>query len=122
MTSAVPIAHSVVYRFDRFELVPETEELRKNGTRIHLPPQPFRVLQLLVERAGEIVTREEIQRTLWGDEVFVDYEQGINTAIRRIRFALNDNAEMPRFLQTLPRRGYCFVGRVEVVASAPARV
>lgn len=121
MTSSLEVARPVVYRFDRFELLPETEELRKNGTRIHLPPQPFRVLLLLVQRSGEIVTREEIQEALWGSEVFVDYEQGINTAIRRIRFALNDNAETPRFLQTLPRRGYCFVMPVErVVAAGPS--
>lgn len=118
MTSVLPIPRPAAYRFDRFELLPEAEELRKNGVRIHLPPQPFRVLLLLVERAGEIVTREEIQEQLWGSEVFVDFEQGINTAIRRIRFALNDHAETPRFLQTLPRRGYCFLGPVERVVPA----
>ncbi|HEX6096957.1 MAG TPA: winged helix-turn-helix domain-containing protein [Thermoanaerobaculia bacterium] len=114
-TAVLPYAPPVAYRFDRFELLPEAEELRKNGTRIHLPPQPFRVLLLLVQRAGQIVTREEIQEALWGAEVFVDFEQGINTAIRRIRFALNDHAETPRFLQTLPRRGYCFLAPVERV-------
>jgi DNA-binding winged helix-turn-helix (wHTH) protein/tetratricopeptide (TPR) repeat protein len=118
MSSTLEVARPVVYRFDRFELLPEAEELRKNGTRIHLPPQPFRVLLLLLQRPGEIVTREEIQEALWGAETFVDYEQGINTAIRRIRYALNDHAETPRFLQTLPRRGYCFLAPVERVGAA----
>lgn len=113
MTSLAEVAPAVVYRFDRFELLPASEELRKRGTRIHLPPQPFRVLLLLIERAGVIVTREDIHSALWGSTTFVDYEQGINTAIRRIRFALNDSAESPRFLQTLPRRGYCFIAPVE---------
>jgi DNA-binding winged helix-turn-helix (wHTH) protein/Tfp pilus assembly protein PilF len=121
MTSVLLLPRPVAYRFDRFELLPDAEELRKNGVRIHLPPQPFQVLLLLVQRAGEIVTREEIQEQLWGSEVFVDFEQGINTAIRRIRFALNDHAETPRFLQTLPRRGYCFLAPVErVVPAEPA--
>lgn len=119
MTSVAECARGTVYRFDRFELLTATEELRKRGTRIHLPPQPFRVLLMLVERAGEIVTREEIQEALWGSETFVDFEQGINTAIRRIRFALHDNAETPRFLQTLPRKGYCFIAPVERVEAEP---
>ena len=126
LSSAVPLPRRVAYRFDRFELLPETEELRKNGTRIRLPRQPYRLLLLLVARAGKVVTREEIQEALWSSDVFVDYEQGINAAIRRIRFALNDNAETPRFLQTVPRRGYCFLVAVEEIdidsASAGAPV
>lgn len=102
-----------MFRFGRFELRPAAEELRKNGTVIHLPHQPLRILTLLVTRAGEIVTREEIRAAVWGEETFVDYEQGINTAVRQIRFALNDTAEAPRFLQTVPRRGYRFVAAVE---------
>lgn len=104
---------SEVYRFGRFELRPDAEELRKNGVAIHLPHQPLRILTLLIARAGEIVTREEIRAAVWGDDTFVDYEQGINTAIRQIRYALNDTAEAPRFLQTVPRRGYRFVAAVE---------
>jgi DNA-binding winged helix-turn-helix (wHTH) protein/tetratricopeptide (TPR) repeat protein len=102
-----------VFRFGRFELRPDAEELRKNGVAIHLPHQPLRILTLLIARAGEIVTREEIRAAVWGDETFVDYEQGINTAIRQIRHALNDTAEAPRFLQTVPRRGYRFIAAVE---------
>ncbi len=119
MSSSSESVQEVVYRFDRFELFPATGELRKRGTRLHLAPQPFRVLQLLLERAGEVVTREEIQQALWVSGTFVDYEQGINTAIRRIRFVLNDNAETPRFLQTLPRRGYCFLAPVERTDERP---
>lgn len=104
-----------VYRFGPFELRPAAEELRRNGTVIRLPHQPLRILTMLVERAGEVVTREEIRAALWSEETFVDYEQGINTAIRRIRFALRDTAEAPRFLQTVPRRGYRFVAAVERV-------
>lgn len=113
MPSAPQIAPSAVYRFDRFELLPETRQLRKNGTIVHLAPQPFRVLLLLVSRPGKVVTREEIHAELWGDGTFVDFEQGINAVIRRIRFALNDQAETPRFLQTFPRIGYRFVAPVE---------
>lgn len=113
MSSILEIPRPVAYRFHKFELLPDSEELRKRGTRIHLPPQPFRVLLLLVSRAGEVVPRETIQRELWSSETFVDFEQGINSAIRRIRFALHDDAETPRFLQTIPRRGYSFIAPVE---------
>jgi DNA-binding winged helix-turn-helix (wHTH) protein/tetratricopeptide (TPR) repeat protein len=104
-----------VYRFDRFELSGETEELRKRGVAVRLSPQPFRLLLLLVSRAGTVVTREEIREELWGEATFVEFEQSINAAIRRIRFALNDQAETPRFLRTLPRRGYLFFAPVERV-------
>jgi DNA-binding winged helix-turn-helix (wHTH) protein/tetratricopeptide (TPR) repeat protein len=103
----------VSYRFDKYELFPDAEQLRKKGMQVQLGPKPFRLLLLLVSKAGSIVTREEIQKELWGDETFVDFEQGINAVIRRIRFALNDQAETPRFLQTLPRRGYSFLMPVE---------
>jgi len=105
----------VIYRFDRFELIPGSEELRKQGVLVHLAPQPFRVLRMLLSRGGGIVTREEIQEELWGVGTFVDFEQGINAVIRRIRFALNDQAETPRFLETLPRRGYRFLVPVELI-------
>jgi DNA-binding winged helix-turn-helix (wHTH) protein/tetratricopeptide (TPR) repeat protein len=121
MSSIQMIEPGVIYRFDRFELFPEAEQLRKHGALIRLAPQPFRVLLLLVSRAGRIVTREEIQEELWGSGTFVDFEQGINAVIRRIRFALNDQAETPRFLQTQPRRGYCFVAPVERIVSGESR-
>src|SRR5579863_4814020 len=99
-------------RFGPFELDAAAGDLRKAGTLIKLQPQPFQVLQLLVERAGTVVTREEIQRSLWSESTFVDFEHGINFAINQIRGALADNAERPRYIQTLPRRGYRFIGEV----------
>jgi len=94
------------FRIREFELDAATGELRKAGTLVKLQPQPFRVLLLLVERAGQLVTREEIQRCLWTDSTFVDFEHGINFSINQIREALEDDAEMPRYVETLPRRGY----------------
>ena len=106
--------------FGSFELDPAAGELRKCGARIRLQPQPFRVLLLLVERSGEVVTREEIQLCLWKDSTFVDFEHGINFSINQIRGALSDNAEAPQYVQTLPRRGYRFIGVVQPsVASVP---
>src|ERR1700745_3841097 len=107
-------------RFRSFELHPAPGALRKCGVRITLPPQPFRVLLLLVERSGEVVTREEIQRCLWKDSTFVDFEHGINFSINQIRGALSDSAEAPQYVQTLPRHGYRFIGAVQPsVASVP---
>lgn len=100
-------------RFGVFELNLVTEELRKFGTPIKLAPQPYKVLALLAGQAGQIVTREQIQLQVWGEETFVDFEQGMNQCIRQIRTALNDNAETPRYIETLPRRGYRFIAPVE---------
>jgi DNA-binding winged helix-turn-helix (wHTH) protein len=100
-------------RFGAFVLDGSAGQLRKNSTLIRLPPQPFRLLQLLTERAGTVVTREEIRNTLWTDATFVDFEHGINFSINQIRAALADNAEKPRFIETLPRRGYRFIATVE---------
>jgi DNA-binding winged helix-turn-helix (wHTH) protein/tetratricopeptide (TPR) repeat protein len=105
-----------LYRFGPFELDPHAEELRRAGLVLRLPRQPFRILLLLVSRAGETVSREEIQGAIWGGETYVDFEQGINSAIRQIRFFLGDNAETPRYVRTLPRRGYSFIAQVERVA------
>lgn len=113
-------------RFGAFEL-DTLVGLRKGGKRLHLPPQPFRVLSLLVSRAGELVTREELQQQLWNGDTFVDFEQGLNVCIRQIRAVLNDSADDPRFVQTVPRRGYRFIapvngkdvsGRAEAAESA----
>ena len=101
-------------RFGVFELNLVTEELRKFGTPIKVAPQPFKVLALLASQAGQIVTREQIQLQLWGEETYVDFEQGLNHCIKQIRYALNDNPETPRYIETLPRRGYRFVAPVEV--------
>ena len=99
--------------FGPFELDPSSGQLRKAGTLIRLQPQPFRLLQLLAERAGRVVSREEIRLHLWAHSTFVDFEHGINFSINQIRAALSDNAERPRFIETLPRRGYRFLAPVE---------
>ncbi len=103
------------YRFGVFEADASTGELRKQGVRIKLNTQPFQVLVMLLERPGELLTRDEIARELWPDGTVVDYEHGVNSAINRIREALGDTAANPRFVQTLARRGYRFVAPVERV-------
>ena len=104
------------YRFGVFEADTATGELRRQGVRIRLNAQPFQVLSLLLERPGELLTREEISRELWPDGTFVDYEHGVNSAVNRIREALGDTAGNPRFVETLARRGYRFVAPVERIA------
>ena len=101
------------YRFGTFEADAGTGELRRQGILIKLNAQPFQVLSMLLERPGELITREEIRRRLWPDGTFVDYEHGLNAAINRIREALGDTASSPRFVETLARRGYRFVAPVE---------
>jgi len=101
------------YRFGVFELDAATGELRRKGIRVKLHSQPFQVLALLLERPGEMLTREEICRELWPDGIFVDYEHGLNSAINRLREALGDKASNPRFIETLARRGYRFLASVE---------
>ncbi len=103
-------------RFDLFVLDLRSGELRKSGVPLKLPPQPFKLLALLASRAGQVVTREEIRRLLWGEDTFVDFEQGVNHCIRDIRMALGDDADRPRYVETLPRRGYRFIAAVEPVA------
>ena len=103
--------------FGLFELDVAAGELRKAGILIKLQPQPFRVLLLLAERAGTVVTREEIQQHLWSEATFVDFEHGINFSINQIRGALEDNAEKPRYIETLPRRGYRFIAAVRAASN-----
>src|SRR5678815_1229521 len=99
-------------RFDVFELDTASGELRRQGDRVKLPPQPLRVLELLVRHGGEVVTRTDIHERIWTDS-FVDFEQSLNFCIRQIREALGDTADAPRFIETLPRRGYRFLLPVE---------
>ena len=101
------------YRFGAFEADSATGELRRQGLRLKLNAQPFQVLLMLLDRPGEVLTREEISRELWPDGTFVDYEHGVNSAVNRIREALGDAASSPRFVETLARRGYRFVAPVE---------
>src|ERR1700742_922302 len=100
-----------VVRFATFELDLRSGELRKSGVRLKLPGQPFQVLAILLERPGTVVTREELQKRLWPD-TFVDVDHNLNTAINKIRDVLGDSAENPRYVETLPRRGYRFIGEV----------
>ena len=109
-------ARATVLRFGAFEADLQTCELRKNGKPVSIPPQPFKVLALLASRAGDLVTRDEIQKELWGGDTFVDFEQGLNFCVKRLRAALGDDAEKPRYIETLPRRGYRFVAPVEEAA------
>jgi DNA-binding winged helix-turn-helix (wHTH) protein/TolB-like protein len=119
------------YRFGVFDFDPATLELRKDGRSLRVRPQSLKLLALLLAKANDVVPREEIERELWGQDTFVDFEQGVNHAIRELRSVLDDSAESPRFIQTLARRGYRFVAPVErlspqsglpPVATAPAAV
>jgi cholera toxin transcriptional activator len=109
-------------RFERFELDLTTGELHKEGTRVPLQEQPTRLLAFLANRPGELVTREEIHRELWKDGEFVEFEHGVNTAIHKIRVALEDTSESPRIIQTIPRKGYKFIAelvRTEITTTQP---
>jgi Tol biopolymer transport system component/DNA-binding winged helix-turn-helix (wHTH) protein len=109
---ASPAYPPPVIRFGLFELDAGNGELRKAGVPVKIHPQPFRVLLLLAQRHGQIVAREEIRRSLWGDNTFVDFERGINFCVNQIRATLGDDAERPRFIETVPRRGYRFIASV----------
>jgi DNA-binding winged helix-turn-helix (wHTH) protein len=98
-----------VLRFGVFEVDLRAGELRKQGMRIKLQEQPFQILAMLLERPGEVVTREDLRRRLWPDDTFVDFDHSLSTAINKIREALGDSAESPRYVETLPRRGYRFI-------------
>lgn len=101
-------------RFGTFEVDLHSRELRKNGLKIKLHGQPFDLLAMLLERPGEVLTREQLQRKLWPSETFVDFERGLNKAINRLREALSDDASNPRYIETLPRHGYRFLGSIQV--------
>jgi TolB-like protein/DNA-binding winged helix-turn-helix (wHTH) protein/tetratricopeptide (TPR) repeat protein len=121
-----PADNPLLLRFGPFQLDPQACELRKGDTLLHLPPQPCKVLALLVSNPRRVFTRQEIQREIWGGDTYVDFDQGLNAAIRQIRSALCDDAETPRYIQTLSRRGYRFIAKVdeqlEAAASAPLTV
>ncbi len=107
-----PASPSPVIRFGVFELDLQSRELRKQGMKIKLQGQPVEILAMLLERPGETIAREELRKRLWSADTFVDFEQGLNNAMKRLRAALDDDADTPRFVETLPRRGYRFVGAV----------
>src|SRR6266852_3256017 len=101
-----------ILRFGVFEVDVRAGELRKQGVRIKLQEQPFQVLRILLQRSGEVVTREELRNQLWQSDTFVDFDNGLNTSINKLREALGDSADSPRFIETLPRRGYRFIAPV----------
>jgi DNA-binding winged helix-turn-helix (wHTH) protein len=117
-----PLPPVLPVRFGPYEADFERGELRKHGVRIKLQDQPLRILQLLLKRPGEIIRREELIREIWHDGTFVDYDHGLNAAIAKLRQALSDSAEQPRYVETVERRGYRFVAAIEALPrpAAPA--
>ena len=109
----VPQNNKRIARFGVFELDLNAGELRKSGVKLRLQGQPYQVLVLLLERAGDVVTREELQQKLWPSDTFVDFDHSLNTAINKVREALGDSASSPRYVETLARRGYRFIAPVE---------
>src|ERR1700690_1681553 len=125
MTS--PALSPAVIRFEVFEVSLQTAELRKSGLKVKLQEQPFRVLAMLLERPGEMVTREEMRRKLWPADTFVDFDHGLNSAVARLREGLGDSADKPRYIETIVKRGYRFIAPFTrpipvppVTGSAPA--
>src|ERR1700756_4366102 len=100
-------------RFDVFAVDVRAGELRRNEAKVKLQEQPFQVLAALLERPGELVTREELRSRLWPADTFVDFDHGLNAAVRRLREALGESAETPIFVETLARRGYRFIGPID---------
>ena len=119
---SLPSFTRVTYRFSVFEADPQAGELRKNGVRLRIQDQPFQILLRLLERPGQIVTREELKATLWSSDTFVDFDNGLNMAVKRLREALADDAERPIFIETVPRKGYRFIVRVETVSPLSAHI
>jgi len=114
---------NAVVRFGTFELHEQAGELLKDGIRVRLQEQPLQILQILLEHPGKVVTREDLKKRIWPSDTFVDFDHGINNAIKRLREALADTAETPRYIETLPRRGYRFIAGIDVpVQAAPGRI
>jgi DNA-binding winged helix-turn-helix (wHTH) protein len=111
---------SGIFRFASYEADPDSGELRKSGLRLRVQEQPFQVLLVLLERSGEVVTREELRQRLWPADTFVDFDHGLNTVINKLREVLSDSAANPRFIETLARRGYRFLAPVEFVGRQAA--
>ncbi len=107
---------SFIFRFGPYELETGSRELSKHGTKLKLRGQPYLILEALVRRSGEVVTREEIRQSIWSSDTFVDFEHSLNTSIKKLRQILCDSATEPRYIETLPRMGYRFIAPVEVVA------
>src|SRR5437660_10689045 len=116
----LPVASTRIVRFGVFEVDLKACELRKHGFRIKLAEQPFQVLAMLLERPGDVITREELRDRLWPGDTFVDFDHGLNNAVMRVREVLLDSSDHPRYVETVPRRGYRFVAPVEDRLSAVA--
>jgi DNA-binding winged helix-turn-helix (wHTH) protein len=114
------MASATRYKFDEFEADLRAAELRKGGIRLKLQMQPFQVLVALLERPKEVVTREELRQRLWPQDTFVDFDHGLNTAMVKLRDVLGDSASKPKFIETIAKRGYRFLGSAEVVSDQPA--
>src|SRR6266404_6966582 len=110
------------YRFANFEADLKAAELRRNGTRLKLQLQPFQVLVALLERPQDVVTREELRQRLWPEDTFVDFDHGLNTAMAKLRDVLGDSATSPRYVETIAKRGYRFLGNAEAVLDQAAAV
>src|ERR1700736_5260014 len=108
-----------VARFGTYDVSFQSGEVPKAGLRIKVQQQPMKLLEILLERPGEVVTREELRSRVWADESFGDFDQAVNIAIAKLRSALGDSAENPRFIETLPKRGYRFIADVSVVDADP---
>jgi TolB-like protein/DNA-binding winged helix-turn-helix (wHTH) protein/Tfp pilus assembly protein PilF len=114
-----PVRHPSVVRFGTFEVALKSGELRKAGVKIRVQQQPMKLLEILLERPGEIITRQELRSRVWANESFGDFDQAVNIAIAKLRNALGDSAENPRYIETLPKRGYRFIADVAIVDTAP---
>jgi cholera toxin transcriptional activator len=114
------MATVIKYKFDEFEADLRAAELRKGGTRLKLQLQPFQVLVALLERPKDVVAREELRQRLWPQDTFVDFDHGLNTAMVKLRDVLGDSASKPKFIETIAKRGYRFLGTVEVISEQPA--
>src|SRR5690242_4751948 len=118
---ALETRSSGILRFGTLEVDVRAGELRKQGVRVKLQEQPFHVLTVLLQHAGEVVTREELRNQNWAADTFVDFDNSLNTAINKLREALGDSADNPRFIETLPRRGYRFIEQVTGVDGTTRR-
>src|SRR5271156_115112 len=107
--------HTFVVRFGTFEVSLHSGELRKAGVRIRVQQQPLKLLEVLLERPGEVIAREELRSRVWPNESFGDFDQAVNIAIAKLRSALGDSADNPRYIETLPKRGYRFIADVSVL-------
>src|SRR5258706_8933983 len=112
---SAPVSAARILRFDSFELDLQASELRKRGVKLRLQGQPLELLGILLQSAGNLVTREELRTQLWQADTFVDFDHSLHNAVARLREVLGDSAETPRYIETLPRRGYRFIAPVEEV-------